>query len=101
MAQILIVAPPPQSLPAVDLLADTRPYFRHALWQTSGRTTQAAGEGEVMQEISCIALVVGVLAAIFWMIVGWRAMRAHEKLAEELQHIRQFLSQWLSRGSQE
>jgi uncharacterized membrane protein len=29
-----------------------------------------------------LAMLVGVAYAVFWMVVGWRAMRAHERLAE-------------------
>ena len=29
-----------------------------------------------------VSIVAGIASAIFWMIVGWRAMRAHERIAE-------------------
>ncbi|MES2438896.1 MAG: hypothetical protein V4584_07510 [Verrucomicrobiota bacterium] len=29
-----------------------------------------------------IAILTAVLSAVFWMAVGWRAMRAHERLAD-------------------
>lgn len=29
-----------------------------------------------------LAMLVGVAYAVFWMVVGWRAMRAHERLAD-------------------
>jgi uncharacterized membrane protein len=32
-----------------------------------------------------IGLLLGVVTTIFWMIVGWRAMRAHERIAEILE----------------
>ena len=28
------------------------------------------------------AILAAILSAIFWMVVGWRAMRAHERLAD-------------------
>jgi hypothetical protein len=28
------------------------------------------------------AVAMGILITLFWMIVGWRAMRAHERLAK-------------------
>ncbi len=28
------------------------------------------------------AMAAGLLSAVFWMVVGWRAMRAHERLAD-------------------
>lgn len=27
----------------------------------------------------------GILASLFWMVVGWRAMRAHERIAAALE----------------
>lgn len=29
-----------------------------------------------------LGLIFGFFTTIFWMVVGWRAMRAHERLAE-------------------
>jgi uncharacterized membrane protein len=37
-----------------------------------------------------IAILVGLAAlvsAIFWMFVGWRAMRAHERLADTAEYL--------------
>jgi hypothetical protein len=37
-----------------------------------------------------LAIVValwGLLVTIFWMVVGWRAMRAHEKIADRVDEI--------------
>jgi len=34
-----------------------------------------------------LAVIVGILSAIFWMVIGWRAMRAHERLADAAEHI--------------
>jgi uncharacterized membrane protein len=28
------------------------------------------------------AILAGIFSAIFWMVVGWRAMRAHERIAD-------------------
>ncbi len=33
---------------------------------------------------TALMLLVGVGSAIFWMVVGWRAMRAHERIARSL-----------------
>jgi uncharacterized membrane protein len=30
-------------------------------------------------------ILVAIATAIFWMVVGWRAMRAHERIAEALE----------------
>lgn len=32
-------------------------------------------------EFAVGAIVLAFVSAIFWMVVGWRAMRAHERLA--------------------
>ena len=37
--------------------------------------------------ITFLTALVGLASAIFWMIVGWRAMRAHEKLADTVEEI--------------
>jgi len=37
--------------------------------------------------LAILAVIVGILTAIFWMVVGWRAMRAHERLADAAEHI--------------
>ena len=31
-----------------------------------------------------ITTVLAIVTTIFWMIVGWRAMRAHERIADKL-----------------
>jgi uncharacterized membrane protein len=38
-----------------------------------------------IQGFSALAVIVGVITTIFWMVVGWRAMRAHERIAESMQ----------------
>ena len=42
-----------------------------------------------IQSLTVLTLIIGLFSAIFWMIVGWRAMRAHEKLADSME--------WLAR----
>ena len=29
-----------------------------------------------------LSILFGIVSAIFWMVVGWRAMRAHERIAD-------------------
>ena len=36
---------------------------------------------------TCIGLVLGIAASIFWMVVGWRAMRAGERIADSLRSL--------------
>jgi uncharacterized membrane protein len=38
--------------------------------------------GDNIQGFATLALFVGLVETIFWMFVGWRAMRAHERIAE-------------------
>jgi uncharacterized membrane protein len=33
-------------------------------------------------ELACLAIVLGVVTTILWLVIGWRAMRAHERLAD-------------------
>ena len=37
--------------------------------------------------ITVMTLLFGLFSAIFWMVVGWRAMRAHEKLADSMERL--------------
>ncbi len=39
--------------------------------------------------LTILTLLIGLFGVIFWMVVGWRAMRAHEKLADSME--------WLAR----
>jgi uncharacterized membrane protein len=45
-----------------------------------------------MQTTGGLLAILGVLAAfvttVFWLVIGWRAMRAHEKIAETLREWR-------------
>ncbi|MCB9887431.1 MAG: hypothetical protein H6838_18210 [Planctomycetes bacterium] len=40
-----------------------------------------------MEGFAILIAVVGLASTIFWMMVGWRAMIAHEKLADSVSHI--------------
>lgn len=40
------------------------------------------GDTSVVQVFAYCTILGGLLVTIFWMVVGWRAMRAHERLAE-------------------
>jgi len=35
-----------------------------------------------VQGFGILIVFAGLASAIFWMVVGWRAMRAHERIAE-------------------
>lgn len=37
-----------------------------------------------MNNLAQLAVFVAIGSAIYWMVVGWRAMRAHEKIADAL-----------------
>ena len=36
--------------------------------------------------VTFTAAALGIVSSIFWMITGWRAMRAHERLADSVEH---------------
>ena len=38
--------------------------------------------GGNVQGWAVLAALFGIASAIFWMVVGWRAMRAHERIAD-------------------
>ena len=35
-----------------------------------------------VQVLAVMAYLFGIITPIFWMVVGWRAMRAHERIAD-------------------
>lgn len=43
-----------------------------------------SGSGPLWVFISLVTSIVGLMTTIFWIVVGWRAMRAHEQIAEVL-----------------
>ena len=38
-----------------------------------------------MAPLALVALLWGLFVTIFWMVCAWRAMRAHEKLADSVE----------------
>lgn len=40
-----------------------------------------------VEGLATLAVLWAVFTAIFWMVVGWRAMRAHEKLSDSVEQI--------------
>lgn len=47
-------------------------------------TSNFSGDGAMAAFLALASAVLGALTMIFWMIVGWRAMRAHERIADSL-----------------
>ena len=43
-----------------------------------------ANGGNGFEGMAALMVVIGIGITIFWMVVGWRAMRAHERIAEAL-----------------
>lgn len=41
--------------------------------------------GGEMQSFAIIAILWGLFVSIMWLIIGWRAMKAHEKIAGAVQ----------------
>jgi hypothetical protein len=46
-----------------------------------------SGGGGGMGLITGVAILWGLAVTIFWMVCAWRAMRAHEKLAQSVEQI--------------
>ncbi len=44
---------------------------------------------ENLQGITILVMMLGIFSTIFWMVVSWRAMRAHEKLADAIERLTQ------------
>ena len=42
---------------------------------------------ENLQGITILVMMLGIFSTIFWMVVSWRAMRAHEKLADAVERL--------------
>ena len=40
-----------------------------------------------MEGLAVLVMLFGIFTGIFWMIVGWRAMQAHEKLADSVESL--------------
>lgn len=49
---------------------------------------QVNGTGPFFVLLSVVTSLVGLLTTIFWIVVGWRAMRAHEQIADALREQR-------------
>ena len=40
-----------------------------------------------MDGLTSLTILLGFFTAVFWMVVGWRAMRAHERIADSIEKI--------------
>jgi hypothetical protein len=40
-----------------------------------------------MEIMGALAILGAIASAVFWMVVGWRAMLAHERLANAAEHL--------------
>lgn len=40
-----------------------------------------------LQGLAVFAMLLGLFSTVFWMVVSWRAMKAHEKLADAVERI--------------
>jgi hypothetical protein len=41
--------------------------------------------GGAMQGFAMLVVLWGLFVTILWLVIGWRAMRAHEKIADAVQ----------------
>jgi uncharacterized membrane protein len=39
-------------------------------------------KGGDMEGFAVLAVIFGIVTAILWLVIGWRAMRAHERVAD-------------------
>ena len=40
-----------------------------------------------LQGLAVLVMLLGIFSTIFWMVVSWRAMKAHEKLADAVEQL--------------
>ena len=40
-----------------------------------------------LQGLAVLVMLLGIFSTIFWMVVSWRAMKAHEKLADSVEQL--------------
>ncbi|RKU24140.1 hypothetical protein C6503_01540 [Candidatus Poribacteria bacterium] len=40
-----------------------------------------------LQGLAVLVMLLGIFSTIFWMVVSWRAMKAHEKLADAVERM--------------
>jgi uncharacterized membrane protein len=39
-------------------------------------------KGGDMEGLAVLAVIFGIVTTVLWLVIGWRAMRAHERVAE-------------------
>jgi uncharacterized membrane protein len=49
---------------------------------------QVLGDSSFTYVLGFVSAVVGLVTTVFWLVVGWRAMRAHEEIAALLRERR-------------
>ena len=50
------------------------------------------GRWHVINAMAPLLIFFGLLTAIIWIVIGWRAMRAHERIAEQITRYVEFAS---------
>jgi len=50
---------------------------------------QITGTGPFLGLLAVLSSLLGLVTTVFWIIVGWRAMRAHEEIATLLREKRE------------
>ena len=50
-------------------------------------------KGGGMEAFVFLSFLIGIATAIYWMVVGWRAMRAHERLADAIERLAEVRSE--------
>ena len=57
-----------------------------------------------LQGLAVLAMLLGLFSTVFWMVVSWRAMKAHEKLADAVERMtlqQSAIQEMQSRSSQD
>ncbi len=38
-----------------------------------------------MSELAALTFLIGIITTVLWLVIGWRAMRAHEKITDYIE----------------
>lgn len=41
--------------------------------------------GPGISELAALTFLIGIITTVLWLVIGWRAMRAHEKMADYIE----------------
>ncbi len=41
--------------------------------------------GPGLSDLAALTFLIGIITTVLWLVIGWRAMRAHEKIADYIE----------------